>query len=72
MLFKRLALATLLATALPVVAQAAEAPATTSVDQSNPYTLMNEAAQKTFSRLKNDQAKIKQNQTTCVRWCMKS
>lgn len=61
MLFKRLALATLLATALPVVAQAAEAPATTSVDQSNPYTLMNEAAQKTFSRLKNDQAKIKQN-----------
>ncbi|GAA0470133.1 MULTISPECIES: phospholipid-binding protein MlaC [Tatumella] len=56
MLFKRLIMAALLVI-LPVAAsQAAD-----SVDQSNPYTLMNQAAAKTFTRLKNDQAKIKQN-----------
>ncbi|CAJ0993336.1 phospholipid-binding protein MlaC [Pantoea sp. Nvir] len=31
------------------------------VDQSNPYQLMNEAALKTFTRLKNEQLKIKKN-----------
>lgn len=56
MLFKRLIMAALLVI-LPVAAsQAAD-----SVDQSNPYTLMNQAAAKTFTRLKNEQGKIKQN-----------
>jgi hypothetical protein len=32
-----------------------------AADQSNPYKLMNEAAQKTFDRLKNEQPKIKAN-----------
>ncbi|MEZ3500157.1 phospholipid-binding protein MlaC [Pantoea sp. KPR_PJ] len=35
--------------------------AATAADQSNPYKLMNEAAAKTFTRLKNEQPKIKQN-----------
>lgn len=35
--------------------------AATAADQSNPYTLMNEAANKTFTRLKNEQPKIKQD-----------
>ncbi|MFB4355886.1 phospholipid-binding protein MlaC [Pantoea sp. BS_4] len=35
--------------------------AATAADQSNPYTLMNEAANKTFTRLKSEQAKIKQD-----------
>ncbi|PKC30294.1 organic solvent ABC transporter substrate-binding protein [Pantoea ananatis 15320] len=35
--------------------------AATAADQSNPYKLMNEAAKKTFTRLKNEQPKIKQD-----------
>jgi len=35
--------------------------AANAADQSNPYKLMNEAAAKTFTRLKNEQPKIKQN-----------
>ncbi|AYW91749.1 phospholipid-binding protein MlaC [Yersinia pseudotuberculosis] len=37
------------------------APLVHAVDQSNPYRLMDEAAKKTFTRLKNEQPKIKQN-----------
>ncbi|KGD84221.1 MULTISPECIES: phospholipid-binding protein MlaC [Pantoea] len=45
-----------------MIAMLAIAPlAATAADQSNPYTLMNEAANKTFTRLKSEQAKIKQN-----------
>lgn len=32
-----------------------------AADQTNPYKLMNEAAQKTFTRLKNEQSKVIQN-----------
>ncbi|WKX26247.1 phospholipid-binding protein MlaC [Tatumella ptyseos] len=39
----------------------AAAPTEGQVDQTNPYTLMNQAAAKTFDRLKNEQPKIKQN-----------
>ncbi|MBS0911063.1 phospholipid-binding protein MlaC [Tatumella sp. JGM118] len=62
MLVKRLLMAAMLVT-LPVAAvNAAETtPASSQVDQSNPYTLMDQAAAKTFTRLKNEQAKIKQN-----------
>ncbi|MDE1189809.1 MAG: phospholipid-binding protein MlaC [Pantoea sp.] len=35
--------------------------AVTAADQSNPYKLMDEAAAKTFTRLKNEQPKIKQD-----------
>lgn len=35
--------------------------AATAADQSNPYTLMNQAAKKTFDRLKNEQPKIRSN-----------
>ncbi|ROP58059.1 phospholipid transport system substrate-binding protein [Enterobacter sp. BIGb0383] len=35
--------------------------AATAADQSNPYKLMNEAAQKTFDRLKNEQSQIRAN-----------
>ena len=35
--------------------------AANAADQTNPYKLMNEAAAKTFTRLKNEQPKIKQN-----------
>ncbi|TDS69121.1 phospholipid transport system substrate-binding protein [Pantoea sp. PNA 14-12] len=52
MMFKRFLMIAMLAIA-PLAATAA--------DQSNPYTLMNEAANKTFTRLKSEQAKIKQN-----------
>ncbi|ATM87585.1 phospholipid-binding protein MlaC [Yersinia massiliensis] len=37
------------------------APLANAVDQTNPYRLMDEAAQRTFTRLKTEQAKIKQN-----------
>lgn len=37
------------------------APLAMAADQSNPYTLMNEAAKKTFDRLKNEQPQIRQN-----------
>lgn len=39
----------------------AAAPTEGQVDQTNPYTLMNQAAAKTFNRLKSEQPKIKQN-----------
>ncbi|MCU5773427.1 phospholipid-binding protein MlaC [Erwiniaceae bacterium BAC15a-03b] len=51
-MFKRLLMVAMLAI-VPLAATAA--------DQSNPYKLMNEAANKTFTRLKNEQPKIKQN-----------
>ena len=35
--------------------------AATAADQTNPYKLMDEAAQKTFDRLKNEQPKIRSN-----------
>ncbi|WP_288500468.1 phospholipid-binding protein MlaC [uncultured Erwinia sp.] len=52
-MFKRLLMVAMLVIA-PVAANAA-------ADQTNPYKLMNEAAQKTFDRLKNEQPKIKQD-----------
>lgn len=51
-MFKRLVMIAVLAFA-PLAAMAA--------DQTNPYKLMNEAAQKTFDRLKAEQPKIRQN-----------
>ncbi|WP_338502099.1 phospholipid-binding protein MlaC [Erwinia aphidicola] len=52
-MFKRLLMVAMLVIA-PVAANAA-------ADQTNPYKLMNESAQKTFDRLKNEQPKIKQD-----------
>ncbi|CNE50252.1 phospholipid-binding protein MlaC [Yersinia nurmii] len=46
---------------LLMVALLVVAPLANAVDQTNPYRLMDEAAQKTFTRLKNEQPKIKQN-----------
>ncbi|WP_233956723.1 phospholipid-binding protein MlaC [Pectobacterium versatile] len=46
---------------LLMVALLVVAPLAYAADQTNPYSLMNEAAEKTFSRLKNEQPKIKQN-----------
>lgn len=37
------------------------APLAMATDQSNPYALMNDAAKKTFDRLKNEQPQIRQN-----------
>jgi phospholipid transport system substrate-binding protein len=51
-MFKRFVMIAMLAFA-PLAAMAA--------DQTNPYKLMNEAAQKTFDRLKAEQPKIRQN-----------
>jgi len=51
-MFKRLIMIALLVVIAPL-AQAA--------DQTNPYALMNEAAGKTFTRLKNEQSQIRQN-----------
>ncbi|ARA78099.1 phospholipid-binding protein MlaC [Pectobacterium brasiliense] len=50
-MFKRLLMVVLLVVA----------PLANAADQTNPYRLMNEAAEKTFDRLKNEQPKIKQN-----------
>lgn len=52
-MFKRLLMVAMLVIAPLAAANAA--------DQSNPYKLMNEAAAKTFTHLKNEQPKIKQN-----------
>lgn len=52
-MFKRFLMIAMLVVAPLAAAQAA--------DQTNPYKLMNEAAQKTFTRLKNEQPKIQQN-----------
>ncbi|MEH0832847.1 phospholipid-binding protein MlaC [Pectobacterium cacticida] len=46
---------------LLMVALLVVAPLANAVDQKNPYSLMNEAAEKTFARLKNEQSTIKQN-----------
>ncbi len=53
MMFKRLLMVAMLAI-VPLAANAA-------ADQSNPYKQMDEAAAKTFTRLKNEQPKIKQD-----------
>lgn len=46
---------------LLMVALLVVAPLAGAADQTNPYRLMNEAAEKTFSRLKTEQPRIKQN-----------
>ncbi|KLN46972.1 ABC transporter substrate-binding protein [Providencia rettgeri] len=46
---------------LMMVAMLAIAPFAMAVDQTNPYKLMDEAAAKTFTRLKSEQPKIKQD-----------
>ena len=51
-MFKRLLIAAMLVVIAPFAG---------AVDQTNPYTLMNDAAAKTFSRLKSEQAQIRQN-----------
>lgn len=52
-MFKRIILATMLLVMAPLANAAA--------DQTNPYSMMNEAAKNTFTRLKTEQAKIKQD-----------
>lgn len=52
-MFKRIILATLLVVIMPL--------ANAAVDKTNPYSVMNEAANNTFTRLKSDQPKIKQD-----------
>ncbi|MGP9437355.1 phospholipid-binding protein MlaC [Ewingella sp. AOP8-B2-18] len=52
-MFKRIILATLLVVMAPL--------ANAAVDKTNPYSVMNEAAKNTFTRLKTDQPKIKQD-----------
>lgn len=46
---------------LLMVALLVVAPFASAVDQTNPYKLMQDAAEKTFTRLKNSQAQISQN-----------
>ncbi|MBS0849605.1 phospholipid-binding protein MlaC [Citrobacter sp. JGM124] len=46
---------------LIMIAMLAFTPLAMAADQTNPYTLMNEAAQKTFDRLKVEQPKIRQD-----------
>ncbi|VEB02757.1 ABC transporter [Klebsiella pneumoniae] len=57
-MFKRLLMVAMLVIAPLTAVQAA--------DQSNPYKLMNEAAQKTFDRLKNEQRRLKLILTICA------
>ncbi|ELY3596249.1 phospholipid-binding protein MlaC [Cronobacter turicensis] len=57
-MFKRLLMVAMLVIAPLATATAAAAAA---ADQSNPYKLMDEAAKKTFDRLKNEQPQIRQN-----------
>lgn len=52
-MFKRLMIAALLVVMAPL--------ANAAVDKTNPYSVMNEAANKTFTRLKTEQPKIKQD-----------
>ncbi|QLK59677.1 phospholipid-binding protein MlaC [Enterobacteriaceae bacterium Kacie_13] len=52
-MFKRLVIAALLVVMAPI--------ANAAVDKTNPYSVMNEAANRTFTRLKNEQPKIKQD-----------
>ncbi|UYU33765.1 phospholipid-binding protein MlaC [Siccibacter colletis] len=51
-MFKRLLMVAMLVVVAPLAIAA---------DQSNPYALMNDAAKKTFDRLKNEQPQIRQN-----------
>lgn len=44
-----------------IVALLVVAPFAMAIDQSNPYKLMQEAAARTFTRLKNEQPMIRQN-----------
>ncbi|WP_061797097.1 phospholipid-binding protein MlaC, partial [Serratia ficaria] len=46
---------------LLMVALLVVAPLANAADQTNPYSLMQDAAQKTFTRLKTEQPKIKQD-----------
>ncbi|MBS9423942.1 phospholipid-binding protein MlaC [Photorhabdus caribbeanensis] len=46
---------------LLMVALLVVAPLASAVDQTNPYKLMQDAAEKTFTRLKNSQSQIRQN-----------
>lgn len=46
---------------LLMIALLVVAPLANAVDQTNPYSMMQDAAAKTFTRLKNEQAKIKQD-----------
>ncbi|PWC13107.1 phospholipid-binding protein MlaC [Brenneria roseae subsp. americana] len=46
---------------LLMVALLVVAPLANAADQTNPYSLMNEAAEKTFNRLKTEQPRIRQN-----------
>lgn len=46
---------------LLMVALLVVAPLANAVDMTNPYRVMDEAAEKTFTRLKNEQPKIRQN-----------
>ncbi len=46
---------------LLMVALLVVAPLANAVDQTNPYSLMQDAAEKTFTRLKTEQSKIKQD-----------
>lgn len=46
---------------LLMVAMLVIAPVAMAADQSNPYALMNDAAKKTFDRLKNEQPQIRKN-----------
>ena len=59
-MFKRLLMVAMLVIAPLTAAHAA--------DQSNPYKLMDEAAKKTFDRLKNEQPKIARILIICVTW----
>ena len=55
---------------LMMVALLVIAPLSTAIaaDQTNPYKLMDEAAQKTFDRLKNEQPKSVLIRTICAMW----
>lgn len=46
---------------LMMIAMLAIAPFAMAIDQTNPYKLMDEAAEKTFTRLKDEQAQIKKD-----------
>ncbi|QPR29177.1 phospholipid-binding protein MlaC [Edwardsiella hoshinae] len=57
-MLKRIVMAALLCVSPWFAVQAASTP---TLDQSNPYTLMNQAAARTFNRLKNEQPRIQQD-----------
>lgn len=55
-----------------MVALLVVAPLANAVDQTNPYSLMQDAAQKTFTRLKSEQPRLSRIPTTYAPSCMKS